>query len=434
MSLVLYAGAIVLLLLLRVPIAYSFLAPSIAYILLSDTLPHGSAIQQLSLGLESFVLLAVPMFILMGNLANWAGVAERLFTFILSLVGHLRGSLAYTNVIWNVIFSSMSGVAVADAATTAKVVVPVMERQGYPYRFAAGLTAASSLIGPTIPPSLPAVIYAVSAGVSLGAMLLAGIVPGLLVVAALFTYIWLWARNRSELVSPRATRSEILRATRGALPALLTPVILIVGILGGIVTPTEASVLAVTYLLLLGIPYRALRLPWRTSVGEVRQMFRDAAETTGTVLLIVAASGLCGFILALEGAPTLLAAFFRSLTTDMYVFLVILNIVLLLLGIFFEVSAMLVVLVALLLPVATSYGVDPIQLGVILIFNFILGSISPPVGLILSVISAALNRPLTEVNRGVIPFFVPLGLVLLAITFIPALSLWLPGMLGLGGR
>jgi tripartite ATP-independent transporter DctM subunit len=424
-NLLVYSLVIILLLFLRVPVAFAFLAPSLVYLVLAG-FPLGAAIQQITYGIDSFVLLAVPLFLLMGNLVSTTGLAERLYAFILALLGRFRGSLGYVNVVLSLMISLMSGVAVADAAVLSKIAIPQMRRAGYPLEFSAGLTAASSLIGPIMPPSLPAVIYAVIAGVSLGAMLAAGVLPALVISALLAAYVFIWARSRPELTRQQASLAELASTARAAFPAMLTPVILLGGILGGVVTPTEASGVAVFYVLLLTAIYRTLTL------RQLVHVLRQTAETTGVVLLIVAASQFTSYILALEQAPVLVGRAFQSLTTSPIVFLIMLNVALLILGIFFEVSAMLVVLAALIIPVASTYGVDRVQLGVILIFNFLLGSVSPPVGLILSVISAALKIPLGMVNRGVIPFFIPLTIALAAITFYPPLSTWLPGVMGLG--
>jgi tripartite ATP-independent transporter DctM subunit len=366
------------------------------------------------------------MFILMGNLANAIGATERLFAFVSSLIGHVRGSLGYVNVGVGLIFGWMSGVAVADAAALSRIQVPAMVRAGYPFSFSAGLTAASSIMGGIMPPSLPAVIYAVTAGVSLGAMLLAGIVPALLIGGVLGIYVWVWARRRPELRQDRASLRAVARSALSAIPFLLTPVILIVGILGGVTTPTEASALAVVYMLVLTLWYRSI------TPRQLFDVLSQTAETTGAVMLLVATSQLAGYILTLERAPTLVAEAFQSITDSTVVFLILLNVILLVAGIFFELSAMLVVLVAVLLPVATSYGVDPVHLGIILIFNFLIGSVSPPVGLILSVISSALKAPMRDINRGAWPVLVPLIIVLLLLTFVPAFSLWLPEFFGFG--
>jgi tripartite ATP-independent transporter DctM subunit len=427
MDLLTFSLLIIALLFLRVPVAFAFLIPSLLYILDKPAFPIGAAIQQVSIGLESFVLIVVPMFILMGNLANAIGATERLFNLIQALIGHVRGSLGYVNVWLSMTFSWMSGVAVADAAALSRIQVPVMRRAGYPFGFSVGLTAASSLMGAIMPPSLPAVIYAVTAGVSLGAMLLAGILPALMITFVLTMYVYVWARKRPHLRQPRAGRDELVRALISGVPVLVTPVILVGGILGGVVTPTEASALAVLWMLLLAALFRTIS--WR----DLFMVIRQTAETTGGVMLIVATSQLAGYVLTLERAPTLVAQLFLGVTDNQYIFLLLLNIILLLAGIFFELSAMIVVLVAILLPVSTAYGIDPIHLGVILIFNFLIGSVSPPVGLILTVISSALKEPMSLINRGVIPALIPLGICLLLITFVPALSLWLPTALGLAG-
>jgi tripartite ATP-independent transporter DctM subunit len=257
-------------------------------------------------------------------------------------------------------------------------------------------------------------------------MLLGSIVPALIIGLGLSAYVYVWARRRPELRQPRSSVPDVAHAALSALPFLFTLVIVIGGILGGVVTPTEASALAVLYLLLLTALYRSINR------RELFEVLRQSAETTGTVMLLVATSQLAAYILTLERAPYLVAELFLSFTDSQIVYLILLNVILLLAGIFFELSAMLVVLVAVLLPVSAAYDIDAIHLGVILIFNFLIGSVSPPVGPILSVIATALKVPLREVNKGAVPVLVPLTICLLLITFLPALTLWLPSTFGFG--
>ena len=414
------------LLLARVPVAIALLIPSLGYMLVTADFPVGAVAQRVTLGINNFILLAVPMFVLMGMLANASGITERLYAFAQSLLGHIRGSLGYVNVFVSMVFSWMSGIATADAAGLSKIEVPAMRRAGYPFGFSAGISAASSIIGPIMPPSVPAVIYALAAGVSLGAMLLAGILPALTITLFLCAYVAVWARRRPHLKQTRATRGQVINATRSAALTLLTPVILLGGILGGVVTPTEAAGLAVLYVLLLGVIHRTL------SLRKVWDSLIQTGEMTSSVLLIVASAQLFAFVLSLEQVPATIANFVLSLTESTYVFLLLVNITLLLMGMFLELASVIVIMVPVLLPVAIEFGIDPIQFGVIVVFNLMIGGLTPPIGLLIFVVSAALREPPGKVTRGVLPFLIPLLLALLVITTVPALSMWLPQLAGLG--
>ncbi len=419
-------GAVVILLLLRVPVAFALMLPSLAYVILSEGITLSIATQRATNGLESPHLLAIPLFIMTGYLANVTGIAERLFRFLTGLFGPVRGSLGYVNVASSVIFSWMSGAAIADAAGLGAVLVPAMRRRGYPESFALGLTGASAMIGPIMPPSIPAIVYAVTAGVSIGALFAAGVVPAFLLAAVLCACVWLYVRRRPDMAPDVGTREGFARATLTALPVLGAPVIILGGILGGVFTPTEAAAAAVVYTLLLGAAYRSL------SPGGCYQVLLGTARTTGSIMLIVAAASLFGWITAREQAPQIVAQAILELTDNPYVFLLLVNVFLLLVGMLLEPVSALLITVPVLLPVAEHFGVNPLHLGVVMILNLVIGLLTPPVGLVLYVLGAVSGAPFSQVVRGVLPFLAVLLATLLLVTFVPAVSLWLPRILGVG--
>jgi tripartite ATP-independent transporter DctM subunit len=428
MTLVWLVGGVLLLLGLRVPVAFALLLPSVVYVVQAEGITLAVAMQRLSSGLNSFPLLAVPLFIMTGFLANAAGIADRLFQFLLGLFGRVRGSLGYVNVTSSVVFSWMSGAAIADAAGLGSVLVPAMRKRGYEEGFALGLTGASAMIGPIMPPSIPAIIYAVTAGVSVGALFFAGVVPALLLAGVLCVHVFVHARGKGFNVTtePALDRRTVGRATWRALPVLFTPVIILGGILGGVFTPTEAAAAAVTYVLVLSLWYRTLT--WRAFYGVCLR----TAETTGAIMLIVSAATLFGWIIAREQGPQIAADAILGMTDDPVVFLILVNVSLLLIGMLLEPVAALLITVPVLVPVAVQFHVDPLHLGIVMVLNLVIGLLTPPVGLVLYVLSSVTGAPFHRVVKGTTPFLVPLGITLVIVTFVPALSLFLPRLLGIG--
>ncbi len=417
-------AAVVVLLLLRVPVAFALMLPSLAYVMVSEGITLGIATQRVTNVFESPHLLAIPLFIMTGYLANVTGIADRLFRFLAGLFGPVRGSLGYVNVVSSLIFSWMSGAAIADAAGLGAVLIPAMRKRGYPESFAIGLTGASAMIGPIMPPSIPAIVYAVTAGVSIGALFAAGVVPALLLAAVLCACVWVYVRRRPDLADT-GTRDGFARATLAALPVLGAPVIILGGILGGVFTPTEAAAAAVVYTFLLGAAYRSI------SPHGCYQVLLGTARTTGSIMLIVAAASLFGWITAREQAPQLVAQAILGLTDNPYVFLLLVNVFLLLVGMLLEPVSALLITVPVLLPAAVHFGVDPRHLGVVMILNLVIGLLTPPVGLVLYVLGAVSGAPFSRVVRGMLPFLVVLLAILLIVTFVPALSLSLPHALGM---
>jgi tripartite ATP-independent transporter DctM subunit len=416
------------LLTVRVPVGFAMLLPCLVYVVWSDDISLGVALQRAVAGLNSFPLLAVPLFMMTGYLSNAAGLADRLFRFLLSLLGRVPGSLGYVNVSSSVVFSWMSGAAIADAAGLGSVLVPAMRKRGYEEGFALGLTGASAMIGPIMPPSIPAIIYAVTAGVSVGALFFAGVVPALVLAGVLCIHVFVHARGSSfkGTAEPPLDRAALGRATVRALPVLFTPVIILGGILGGVFTPTEAAAAAVMYVLLLSVGYRSLS--W---AGLYRVSLRTAS-TTGSILLIVSAATLFGWIIAREQGPQVVADALLRLTENPVVFLLLVNVGLLLIGMLLEPVAALLITVPVLLPVAAQFGVDPLHLGIVMVLNLVIGLLTPPVGLVLYVLSSVTGTPFHIVARGALPFLLPLLVTLGLVTFWPGLSLALPRWLGLG--
>lgn len=423
MELALLFAGVLILLFLRVPVAFAFLGPCLLYMSMEGH-SVGLAARTMIEGVNSFPLLAVPLFVFVGVLANRVGIAHRIFAFAEQALSRVSGRLAYVNVFTSVGFAWMSGSALADSAGLGKIQIPAMMRAGYPFRFAAGLTASSSLISPVMPPSIPAVIFAGVAAVSTGALFAASVIPALLMAVGLTVYVFLWTRRHPEFTSTAFNARAFWRATWKALGALGAPVIVLGGVLAGLFTPTEAAGLAAVYIILLGLAYRALtfKLFWAAVMETV--------VVTGAILVIIASATLLGWILARERVSQVIAEFFTSMTDSALVFLVLVNILLIVLGAFVEGTAVILVTVPVLLPVAVSFGIDPVHFGVVMIVNLMIGLLTPPVGAVLYVMSSVSDRPVDQVFRGVSPFLVPLVTVLVLITAFPQVVMFLPGLLG----
>lgn len=424
MTLLLMLLALLILLALRVPVGIALLVPSIIYIAFDPSSSPALAVQQATSGVFDFAILAVPMFILLGNLANISGATDRLYDAAVAAIGHVRGSLGYVNILTSFGFSWVSGAAISDAAAMGRIQVPAMIRRGYPVGLSLGVTGASSLIAPMMPPSIPAIIYAVTAGVSVGALFVAGIVPAVLLVITLSIMCWFLTRKREDLRLPKADLGERVRSGLRALPPVGAAVVILGGILSGVFTPTEASAVGVAYIGILAIVYGNFTWP------KVRHALVTAVETTGGVLIIVAGAALFGWVLAREQAPQLAADVLLSITDRPIVFLILVNILLLIIGCVLEPTSAILILVPVLLPVAEVFGLSPVHFGIMIIFNLLIGLLTPPVGLVLFVLSSVTKYPVTTVIKGTLPFFVPMLATLVLISVVPFLSLWLPSLLG----
>ncbi|AXK32485.1 TRAP transporter large permease [Streptomyces armeniacus] len=424
MTMPLLAASIAVLLLLRVPVAFALLGPSLTYVTMNGY-SLGLSTRQVVDSIDSFPLLAVPLFILVGVVANRSGIADRIFDFALAAIGRVRGSLGYVNIGVSLGFSWMSGSALADAAGLGKVEVPAMVRRGYPKRFAVGITAASSLIGPVMPPSIPAVVYAGIAGVSTGALFAASVAPAFLLAAGLAVMVYVLVRRQPGIQDQPFEWQRLRAATLRVLAPLGAPVIILGGILGGVFTPTEAAAVGAAYVLALGFADRRLRL------RDLPSIARETASTTASIMLIIGASGLLGWILARERVPQSVADAFLSVTDSPVVFLLLVNLLLIVLGAVLEGISVLVIAVPILLPIAEEFGIDPMHFGVVVIVNLMIGLLTPPIGAVLYVMSPVSGLPVHEVFRGTAPFLIPLTAVLLLVTFVPSTATFLPALLGL---
>jgi tripartite ATP-independent transporter DctM subunit len=412
------------LLLLGMPIAYTMLVTSAAYILVS-----GLPILQLTLrasgGIESFSLLAIPMFLLAGNLMNGMGVTERIFDFAGVLVRHVTGGLGHVNILSSVIFAGMSGSAVADAGGLGAVEIRAMERAGYSRRFSSAVTAASATIGPIIPPSITMVVYGFLAEESVGRLFLAGAIPGFAVALALMGLVYFLVKTGREEAPklPRATAREVVRAFWRALPALMAPVILLAGILGGVFTPTEASVVVVLYILVVGSATLGFD---RHQIGAA---LMETARTSASTLFIISVSAVFGWIISIQHLPNQLVELMSGLFVDRTAVLLLMLLILFIVGMFMEVLAALVLLVPTFMTLATTFGIDPVHLGVTIVVTMMIGTITPPVGLVLYTVMAVGRVSMGSLARGLAPFYLVMALVALLVALVPEISLFLPDLL-----
>jgi tripartite ATP-independent transporter DctM subunit len=418
-------GLLALFLVLGLPVAVALFGSAMIYVMVADVAPPMVLTQRMVAGVDSFTLLAVPCFILAGNLMNGTGITLRIFDFATAAMGWMRGGLGHVNIGASVIFSGMSGSAAADAGGLGTIEIEAMRARGYDMDFAIGVTAASSTIGPIIPPSLPLIVYGVLSSTSIGALFLAGILPGLVMAALLMVMVAIVARRRGYGPDAAFSLRTLLRTGASAFLALLTPVIIVGGIMLGVFTATEASIVAVFYAGILGLfVYRTLDLR-----GLGRVLF-DTVETTAVILLVVAAASAFAWVLTAERVPQMGADLLLSVTDRTWLILILINLLLLVVGLFLEPVAAITILVPVLLPVAREIGLDPVQLGVMMVLNLMIGLMTPPVGVILFVLARITKQPVMAVARASLPFMIPLGLALLAVTFVPALTLFIPRLLG----
>ena len=451
-----------------IPVAIAMAGASLVYILFSGNLPPFVVIHRMIGGIDSFPLLAVPFFILAGNLMNNAGITNRIYNFALALVGWLKGGLGHVNVVGSVVFAGMSGTAIADAAGLGTIEIKAMKDHGYSGEFAVGVTAASATLGPIIPPSLPFVIYGMMANVSVGALFLAGLLPGVLMaVLIMATVAWFAHKNGwggdIKFSSTRFGKALIELAVVAAWPVaiyhlvqagaqpqltvavglvvlfaadryfqwqavlpIMTPVLLIGGMSTGLFTPTEGAIAASVWALALGLFwYRTMT--WKMFV----KVSLDTVETTATVMFIVAAASIFGWMLTATGVTAAIAQWVLAVTKDPWMFLLMANLLMLFVGCFLEPTAAITILVPILLPIARQLGVDPVHFGLVMVLNLMIGLLHPPMGMVLFVLARVAKLSVERTTMAILPWLIPLLGSLIILTYVPAIGLWLPRMMGL---
>ena len=406
------------------PVAWSMAIASGLYMVLGPKIPLQGLVQRMIGGIDTFPLLAIPFFILAGNLMNTGGITERLVRFSRALVGHIRGGLAHVVVVTNMIMAGMSGSGIADAAGSGAVLIPAMKQAGYGVPFAAAVVGAAGTIGPIIPPSIPFVIYGSLANTSIGRLLLAGAVPGVLMGMVLMGFVYVIARRRNYPAEARALRSELMQATLHAIPPMGMPVIILGGIIAGVMTPTEAACAGAAYAFVLGFfVYGELKL------RDFPKIITESVAGTAAVAIIIAAAQPMGWILTYEQAPMKVLALFQDAHFSKVALLLIINVIMLILGCFLEGLAVMVMAVPVLMPLLRQVGIDPLHFGVLFVLNIMIGTITPPVGTIMYVVCALGKISIGEFSREVWPFIVALIACLFVVTYVPILSTWLPDLL-----
>lgn len=407
------------LMLIGVPIAFAMLGSSLLVIWL-EGLPLSIYAQRVSSGIQSFPLLAIPLFILTGNLMNQSGMSERLFDFARALVGHVRGGLAQVNVLGSVFMSGISGSSLADCAATTRVFVPQMERAGFSRGFSVALTAASATLAPIIPPSILLIIYGWQANISIGDLFIAGIVPGLFIGGVLLGLCVLMARLKGFEAGEPFGRSRLWSTFKRAVWALLLPVLVVGGFRAGVFTATEVAAVAAVYALVVGLViYRTLGL------AEIREALVSTGKDTAAILVLVAAASPFAWILALNQAPQMMLGLITGISDDPIVVLLLLNVLLLVVGMFMETLAIIIILVPILLPLLKALGIDLIHFGIIMVFNLLIGQLTPPLGVLMFVSCSIARLRMGTFLVEVWPFLLALLAALMVIVFVPGLSLGL---------
>lgn len=423
MSVLLILAIALVLMLLNMPIAFAIAISSTVYFIFA-----GKSLliipQAMTGAIDSFPLLAIPLFMLVGLVMNMSGVTKRIFNFASSLVGHIPGGLGHVNVVASIIFAGMSGSATADAAGLGTIEIAAMKEEGFDAEFSAAVTAASSTIGPIIPPSMPMIIYGTILGVSVGRLFLGGLIPGLLMGLSLMILIYFISLKRKYPVHDKSTIKEIVKYFIQAILPLMTPIILIGGIIFGIFTPTEAAGVAAIYAIFLGgVIYRELTLK------HIFDTCVEVALTTGTTLLILATAFLFVWIITINHIPETILNFIQSINLSKFAFLLIINLFLLFVGALTTVTPAVILFGPILAPVILGMGIDPVHFGVIFVLNLMIGLLTPPVGPVLFIMSNITGLPFERIAKACFPFIIPLVIVLLLITYVPAFVLWLPNLL-----
>lgn len=421
-----YIGILVVVLigglLLRFPIAFALGLSCLVYLLLKGV-PLIILPMKLYSGIDVFVLLSIPGFILAGNLMNEGGLTEKIISFCNHLMGHIRGGLALANIGASMLFAGISGTAVSDTASIGSIMIPAMKKEGYDSGFSCAVTASSSTVGPIIPPSVPMIIAATLSGLSVGKLFLASALPGLMLGVGLMIVTYYLARKRLYPKHPRSSMRDIAKGFIDTFWSLLMTIIILYGIIGGVFTPTEASIVAVIYALLIGgLVYR--RLNWNT----LKNVVLDSMQTSASLMVLVGFANLFGWILITEQLPQMISGEILNFSQNKYMVLLLINLLLIFVGTFMETIAALLILLPILMKVAVAVEIDPIHFTVIAVLNLIIGLTTPPVGVCLFVASSIGKESIEVVSKSVLPFLLVSLLVLVLVSLFPQLTLWLPNL------
>jgi tripartite ATP-independent transporter DctM subunit len=424
MTLLVLFGSFFLFLVIGMPVVFSMGLSTVVFLLLfGQGLPLTVIPHQMVAGVDNFPLLAIPFFFLAGELMNAVGITQRLVAFATAMVGHIRGGLAYVVIVTNVIMAGFSGTALADASATGSVLIPAMKRQGYHAAFSAAITAAAATIGPIIPPSIPMIIYAVVAEVSVGSLFLAGVIPGLLMGAYLFVVTYIISRRRGYPVQLRCTWRELVTATRRASWALMAPVIILGGIITGVVTPTEAGILAVIYSLVVGFGiHRELK------VRDLPGIFCRTAVGTAVIMIIVGASGVMGWLVANLRVGEAVVSGVTALTQSPWMILLLMNLFFLIVGCLMDPLAGMLIFIPVFMPLIKHVHIDPIHFGLVVVLNLMIGLITPPVGYLLFMSAEMAEVSIDAVIREVTPLLIALLAVLALSTYWPGMVMLIPNL------
>ncbi len=414
----------VVLFILGFPVVIAITLPSIVYVLVMG-FPFEMVSQRMMYALDSFPLVAVPVFILVGNLMNSAGISRRIFAFASTTVGRFPGGLAQVNIFASLIFSGISGAALADIGGLGKIEIAAMRERGFTKEFSGAVTAASAIVGPIFPPSIPLIIYGSITSVSIVKLLIGGILPAIVCVLLLMLVTTFVALKHDLPRSEKwPTFKEIIHDFWPALPALIAPAFLVFGMLSGYFTPTEAGSVTVVYVLVISSTFYR-ELTWKHVVSA----FADTIRNTASILLILSASALFGWILAVEGLPQAVSKAFLTIGSEPWVLLILVNIILLVAGMFLDSTTATLLIIPIIAGPVVMSGVDPVHLGIIAIFNLMCGLITPPMGYSLFLVSKMADTTIGGLLKALVPYYLPLIITLGLITFIPSISLWLPRML-----
>ncbi|MBM4761362.1 TRAP transporter large permease [Bacillus sp. B15-48] len=412
-------GLLLVLFLINIPVAVALGLASVIVLMIQDSVPLMVIIQKMFTSTDSFTLMAIPFFVLAGKLMEVGGISKRLVDFAMTIVGRMHGGLAIVSIVTCMFFAAISGSAAATTAAVGAILIPAMVKKGYDKSFATAIQAAGGTVGVMIPPSVPLILFGVIAGTSIGDLFIAGVLPGILVGFSLVLVAYFISRKHGYGKEDKSSAREVFTAFNKAILAILMPVIILGGIYGGIFTPTEGSVVAVVYGLIVGLViYREIKLK------DLPQIFISSAVTSAVIMFIISCASIFGFILTREQIPLQLSNAMLEISSNPIVVLLIINLILLIVGTFLETSAAIIILAPILLPVVTAIGIDPVHFGIIMVVNLAIGFITPPIGINLFVASNIANVRLEKIVRAIIPFLIILIVDVIIITFVPSISLF----------